>query len=127
MFILKFRRAVLQMVSIAMFSAGFAQASFAGAIDTSYMVDADARSSSLGRIQMLLARDDVAEQLQQHGVDQALIEERLQGMTTAELATLEQRLDNGVAGGDVVGIIGATFLVLVILELVGVTDIFKAF
>ena len=32
-----------------------------------------------------------------------------------------------LAGGDVVAIVGVVFIVLLILELVGVTDIFKSF
>ena len=47
-------------------------------------------------------------------------------MTTAELLELESRFDEQVAGGDALGVIGAVFLVLLILELVGVTDIFKS-
>ena len=36
-------------------------------------------------------------------------------------------LPSQVAGGDIIGLIGAVFVVLLILELVGVTDIFKSF
>jgi len=65
--------------------------------------------------------------LQAFGVDQAIVQERLQGLTQAELITLESQFNQQIAGGDALGIIGAVFLVLLILELVGVTDIFKSF
>ncbi|MDX1507144.1 MAG: PA2779 family protein [Woeseiaceae bacterium] len=122
----KTKRVMLHLVSIAILATGFAQPAFAGAIDTSYMLDADARSDSLHRIQALLAQESVAEQLQKLGVDANAIDARLQGMTTAELVTLEDRLGSDVAGGDALGVIGTVFLVLLILELVGVTDIFKS-
>ena len=127
MFSDKSKKVWLQIVSITILSAGFGQVSFAGSIDTSYMIDAGERTASLDRIELLLAQDSVAEQLQKFGVDQAAIDERLQGMTTAEIVSLEQRLDQEIAGGDVVGIVGAVFIVLLILELVGITDIFKSF
>jgi hypothetical protein len=39
---------------------------------------------------------------------------------------LEGSLDRQIAGGDAIAVIGVVFLVLLILELVGVTDIFKS-
>ena len=122
----KSKKIFLHIVSVAILSTGFVQVSYAGPIDTGYMIDADARSASLDRIQLLLKQESVAEQLQNFGVGQADVAERLQGMTAAELVALEGRLEQGVAGGDAIAIIGAVFLVLLILELVGVTDVFKA-
>jgi hypothetical protein len=75
----------------------------------------------------LLVQDQVAKQLQAFGVDADDVSLRLQGMTTAELINLEGQLDSQIAGGGALGVIGTVFLVLLILELVGVTDIFKSF
>jgi hypothetical protein len=47
-------------------------------------------------------------------------------MTDSELASFESSLSQGIVGGDALAVIGAVFLVLLILELVGVTDIFKS-
>lgn len=121
------RALLLQFISFAMLTAGFAQFSFAGAIDTSYLLESDSHAASIDRLEVLLAQDDVAEQLEKLGVDEASIAERLTNMTAAELVALEGQLEHGIAGGDAVGVIGTVFLVLIILELVGVTDIFKAF
>ena len=121
----KSRVLLVQFLSAAIIAAGFVQVSWAGSIGTDYLVDGDARSASLARIEALLVRDEVAQQLQTFGVDKASIDARLQGLTTAELVALEGRIDEQVAGGDAIGVIGVVFLVLLILELVGVTDIFK--
>ena len=51
---------------------------------------------------------------------------RVDQMTSAELASFESSLNQGIVGGDALAIIGTVFLVLLILELVGVTDIFKS-
>jgi hypothetical protein len=120
-------KAIFQLVTIAMLSLGFAQVSTAGIISSGDLANAEARSERISRVEIWLARDDVAEQLIQFGVSPALVAARVQNMTDAELLLLENRIEQSVAGADAVGIIGAVFLVLIILELVGVTDIFKAF
>ena len=116
----------LQIISIAIVSAGFGQLSYAGQIDTSYLIEAGDRTASLDRIQALLAADSVADQLQNFGVEQSAIHKRLQGLTTAELVALESELQTQVAGGDIVATLGIVFIVLLILELLGATDIFKS-
>ena len=116
----------LQIVSIAIVSTGFGQLSYAGQIETSYLIEAGDRTASLDRIQTLLAADSVAAQLRHFGVEQSAIHERLQGLTTAELVALESELQTQVAGGDIVATFGIVFIVLLILELVGATDIFKS-
>ncbi|HSM32282.1 MAG TPA: PA2779 family protein [Woeseiaceae bacterium] len=123
----KARGALMRLVSVSIVCMGFAQVAPAGMIGTAYMLEDETRAASLSRVEVLLARADVGRQLEAFGVDQAMVVERLNGLSTAELLELEGQLDSQVAGGDIVGIIGAVFVVLLILELVGVTDIFKSF
>ena len=122
----KARGFLLRLVSMSIICMGFAQAAPAGMIGTGYLIDNEARAASLSRVEVLLARDDVARQLAALGVDQETVVERLNGLSTAELLELEGQIDDQVAGGDALAVIGAVFLVLLILELVGVTDIFKS-
>lgn len=121
------RGALLRLVSVSIVCMGFAQAAPAGMIGTAYILDKESRAASVSRIEILLARGDVAGQLEAFGVDRALVVERLNGLSHAELLELEGQIDSQVAGGDIIGLIGAVFVVLLILELVGVTDIFKSF
>jgi hypothetical protein len=121
------RGALLRLVSVSIVCMGFAQAAPAGMIGTAYVLDKESRAASVSRIEILLAREDVAGQLEAFGVDRALVVERLNGLSHAELLELEGQIDSQVAGGDIIGLIGAVFVVLLILELVGVTDIFKSF
>jgi len=123
----KARGALMRLVSISIVCMGFAQVAPAGMIGTAYMLEDETRAASLSRVEVLLARADVGRQLEAFGVDQAMVVERLNGLSTAELLELEGQLDSQVAGGDIIGLIGAVFVVLLILELVGVTDIFKSF
>lgn len=121
------RGALLRLISVSIICMGFAQAAPAGMIGTASLLDDESRTASLSRVEVLLAREDVGRQLEAFGVDRAAVVERLNGLSGAELLELESQLDSQVAGGDIVGLIGAVFVVLLILELVGVTDIFKSF
>ncbi len=117
---------LFRLISVALVCMGFAQVSAAGMIGTEYMIEGEARDASLARLEVLLARDDVARQLAAFGVEQSMILDRLQGMSHAELLALEGHVDEQIAGGDALAVIGTVFLVLLILELVGVTDVFKS-
>jgi hypothetical protein len=123
----KARGALLRLVSVSIICMGFAQAAPAGMIGTAYLLDDESRAASLSSIELVLARQDVGRQLEALGVEKSMIMERLGGLSNAELLELEGQLDSQVAGGDILALIGAVFVVLLILELVGVTNIFKSF
>jgi hypothetical protein len=59
------------------------------------------------------------------GVHPAAVEGRLDALSEAEIETLAGRIAEAPAGGDALAVIGIVFVVLIILELVGVIDIFK--
>ncbi|MBT8118571.1 MAG: PA2779 family protein [Gammaproteobacteria bacterium] len=69
-------------------------------------------------------RSDVQEQLSDMGVSTADIENRINQMTGEEIAQLNQQINELPAGGDIVGIIVLLFIVFVITDVIGATDIF---
>jgi len=98
----------------------------AGIIDTGMVLEQRDREHQVARIQSMLAEHAVHSRLVSLGVDPLLASERVARLTDAELLLLEERMDELPAGGDsLLAIIGVVFVVLLILELVGVTDIFK--
>jgi hypothetical protein len=117
---------VLRLVSVALISVGWVQVSVADVISTQHIVESETRAATISKVEQLLVQEQVAEQLQTFGVDADDVSLRLQGMTTAELLSLEGQLDSQLAGSGALSVIGAVFLVLLILELVGITDIFKS-
>lgn len=123
---IRLRTGLLHLTSIAIVCAGFTQVSYAGVIETGYLVDQESRSASLARLDVMLVSDNVARQLEALGVDKAMVAERIQSLSHSELLMLEAEMDRQIAGGDALSLIGAVFLVLLILELVGVTDVFKS-
>lgn len=79
------------------------------------------------RVEAFLLRDDVAAELAQYGISHERAMARVDNMSAAELEQLAGRIDEMPAAGDgVIVIAGIVFVVLIILELVGVTDIFKS-
>jgi hypothetical protein len=63
--------------------------------------------------------------MQEMGVDAASIDSRVASLSDRELHQLATDMQSAPAGGDVLAVIGVVFIVLLILELVGVIDIFK--
>lgn len=112
-------------VSAALINGGFMQAAHAGVVGTVEMVETS-RDASIASIRSQLERDDVRTQLGKFGVSTEVVNQRLETLTDAELATLSKRLHDAPAGGDgLLVVLGVTFVVLLVLELVGVIDIFK--
>lgn len=97
----------------------------AAIVDTPVVLSSAARAAQLEKLQATLQRAEVAAQLEQLGVSTDVVTQRVQAMTDAELQAFTQRLDQAPAGGDGFALVGVVFVVLIILELVGVIDIFK--
>ena len=113
-------------IAVNLVTMGFAQSAFAGVIGTQAAIEAQERDARLERISAVLARDNVQEQLVRFGVDPADAEQRIASLSDAELASLEQRMDELPAGSGALEVLGIVLLVLLVLELLGVTDVFKA-
>lgn len=95
----------------------------AGIIGTEQMVAHEARAESLATVETFMANEQVAAQLEAWGVAPEAVSERVAALSDAELQQLAATMESDPAGGVLV-IIGVVFVVLIILELVGVTNIF---
>lgn len=106
---------------------GFAQSAGAGVISTETAIQSQERTARIERITGVLERDSVRERLVALGVDPADARERVTSLSDSELQSLEQRMNDLPAGADgALTVLGIVLLVLLVLELVGVTDIFKS-
>ncbi len=121
----KFQRACVALASVSLLSLGLQAPALADVIGTAEAVAADRQQAPLATVQAAMARDDVRAKLAELGVDASELDGRLAALSSAELAVLADRLDQQPAGGDALVVIGAVFLVLIILEFTGVIDIFK--
>lgn len=80
------------------------------------------------QVRALLARDEVTRELRELGIDPAQARDRVEALSDAELAVIAGRLDRLPAGGSAVGAIVTAllivFIILLITDIVGVTDVF---
>jgi hypothetical protein len=121
------RTLLVQILAVALLNVGSPLVVQAEVIGTLAGLESAQRGNDLARVNRVLATAEARDQLQSLGVDQAQVEARLAGLTDSELSTLADNLERGPAGGDVLAVIGVVFVVLLILEAVGVIDIFKKF
>lgn len=119
-------RTVGILVAASLLSLGFVQTAGAGVISTEAALQMEERAERIERINSVLARDSVQEQLVRFGVDPVDAERRVASLSDSELLDLEQRMDELPAGSGALEVLGIVLLVLLVLELVGVTDIFKS-
>jgi hypothetical protein len=119
------RRVLVLALATSYLFAALAQSAAAGMIGTQTAIAVQERAQRIASIHSGLARDDIRAQMIQMGVDPKQAQERVAALTDEELALLDGELDRLPAGSGVLEVIGIVFLVLLILELTGVTDIFK--
>ena len=75
-------------------------------------------------LQRLFEQETAQQQLQAWGVNPDQIKSRIESLTDAELARINQKVNDLQAGGDVLGILLVIFLVFVITDIIGATDVF---
>ncbi len=95
-------------------------------IRTDEYAAAEERDERLSRVQDFLAEERVAAQFEAFGVDPEQAAERVAALTDAELAQLDSQLGDLPAGAGVLTVLGILFVVILVLELVGITNIFVA-
>jgi hypothetical protein len=115
---------VVGIVCVAIVNMGMAAAASAAIVDTSTLVAPD-RAADMGVVRTQLDRADVRAKMEEMGINATAVDHRLANLNDRELHKLAADMQNAPAGGDVVWIVGAVFIVLIILELTGVIDIFK--
>jgi hypothetical protein len=120
-----FRRACVAVVSVSLVSLGMQAPAAASVVGTSEAIAAARGDNPRAVVDAALARADVRAKLADMGVDPAAIQGRLAALSDDEVASLAGQIEKAPAGGDALAVIGVVFLVLIILEVVGVIDIFK--
>lgn len=118
----KFNAAIANLVMAAMLVASMP--AHAAIVGTEQMVTQETRAASLAKVETFMASEQVAAQLEAWGVAPEVVSERVAALSDAELQQLAANMETDPAGGVLV-LIGVVFVVLIILELVGVTNIFN--
>jgi len=123
------RRQVALALAVVMFVlTGPIDAAHAALVTTGQAIEAGAAEGERDRVAAFLAREDVRAQMVALGVDPVEAVNRVAGLSDAEVRQIAGHLDQLPAGQSAVGaVIGAAlfiFLVLLITDLLGLTNVF---
>jgi hypothetical protein len=118
------KNTVVSLLILSTGTLGLPTVGLAAPIGTDTLVQLDQRGELVSRIQSQLARDDVRAEFLARGVAPAEVDARIAALGTEELQMLSAQLDELPAGGSLLAVVGVVFVVLLILEMVGVTNVF---
>jgi hypothetical protein len=76
------------------------------------------------RVNAFFAREDVRLAMVKEGVDASAAQARVDAMSDDEIRALDGRIAQAPAGGDVLGIIFAVFVILLVTDILGFTKVF---
>ena len=123
MFIGIWKGAVISLVTVLLVTMSLLPAARAAVIAIDTYLTAQTPTAK-EQLQTVLDRDDVRARLVSLGVDPDLARARVAALTPAEALQLQNRIDALPAGAGALEVIGIVFLILLILELTGITNIF---
>lgn len=123
-FLRKFQRMLCAVLALSFLTLSVHQTAVAAIITTEELVTAKELDLKREQIRDWMARDDVRDQLVARGVDPEQAKTRVDNMTDSEVITVAGKIDEMPAGGDALTVVLIIFLVLVITDLLGVTDVF---
>ena len=95
----------------------------AGLVTTSEFTAARSQTDR-DRIDAFMQREDVLQQMQAMGVDAREARARLASLSDEEVARIAGKLEQIPAGGDVIGVLFAVFIILLVTDILGFTKIF---
>lgn len=124
MFSSLFKNLVVFIFCLSLAGLGIPMSADAGIIGTDEYLALQDRAIRIERINDTLMQDRVREQLTSLGVDPEHAQQRVATLSDTDLMALDGRLQDLPSGGDILGLVVAAFLVILILELAGVTDLF---
>ncbi len=128
MFTVLWKKLLIALMVCNIFMLGLSPAVNARLITTQESMQMTQRQEQLTKINRILLHGEVQEQMLAFGVEPGDVQDRLDVLTDEELMQLASRLPDMPAGGDsILAVIGVVFVVLLLLELVGVTNVFSKF
>lgn len=96
----------------------------AALVGTEAIVQASQALAERDRLRDALNRTEVKERLISLGVDPAQVQARVNALTDEEAQRLAKQMDEMPAGGDALGWLVFIFVLLIITDVLGLTDVF---
>lgn len=93
-------------------------------VSTQSVLAGDRAGADRERINEILARADVQDQLLKQGVDLDEVEARVAALSDAEAQQMAEQLEQLPAGAGVIGVLFAVFIILLVTDILGLTDVY---
>ncbi len=120
-----FSRLLALLLAVALVgTTGFPAPAVARIVGTDEALVTEQAGDSRASVDAWLARDEVRAQMLALGVDPAEVEARVALLGDEEIRELAGRLDALPAGGSVLGVVFAVFIVLLVTDILGLTKVF---
>ena len=97
---------------------------FAGIVGTDSFLSEQTLQQDRANLKDLMSRDEVRSMLEMNGLSVDQAQARVDSLTDAEVSQMAQKFDELPAAGDAAVVILVIALVVLVLELAGITDIF---
>lgn len=117
------KRVMALLVSLAMLNT-YSLPAYAGVVTTEQLMQQQLDSMDRDELVSLLDRSEVRQQLIDRGVDPEHAKQRIAALSDTQIEQIKSEIDQLPAGSGAVGILIAVLLVLIILDIIGVTNIF---
>ncbi len=124
MFKKTFRRLLVAVLMPCITLGGMPLSAQAAIVTTEQAMVTPAGDANRERVSAFLARDEVRNALQAQGASADDAIDRVKAMSDAEVAQLADRVDQAPAGGDVLGVLFAVFVILLVTDILGFTQVF---
>lgn len=98
----------------------------AAMVSTHELVNSEAQQMTRTQVLSILDKEEARNTLLNLGVNPTEVEARIDNMSAEELQAFSEQVNTMQAGGGVVGAVVLVFVILIVLDLLGTTNIFPA-
>jgi len=120
---LRLRRAIALMISLLLLSTSITTAQAAMLTNQQLFAQSELQEQRQ-QLRDSLARDEIRQQLEQLGVDQTQLDQRIDHLTLSEIQQLNGQMEQLPAGAGVVSLLVLLFIIFIITDALGATDVF---
>lgn len=124
----KFKTVALFLAALMLMISMPYQPVLASMISTEEMLDSERVHEAREYVNHILAREDVEQQLMKQGVDPFEVQARIDSLSNTEIIKLAEQIENLPAGkgalGTVIGAALIVFIILLVTDILGYTNIF---
>jgi len=121
------QRTTARLLAVTMMITGLLSATAQAAmVSTHELVNSEAQQMTRTQVLSILDKEEARNTLLNLGVNPAEVEARIDNMSAEELQAFSEQVNTMQAGGGVVGVVVLVFVILIVLDLLGTTNIFPA-